>query len=231
MLEAATRHRESSSLLFIFTLIHTVYGAQIQSDILGEQVRKDVYSDDGTPRYKHDLLGHKTILCFMPLAYSPGDTIQCSGFRDLYQEFTDKGYQIVIINQNDWEVNQAWKQENEFQFEIWSDESKQMGPQYGLSGNNLPFYSRRTFVLDTNASILHEIDSTEIDLIPDLILTFISEQSILVSRMVPFVDIKEMIQGTKCSSLNSISIEICGPGTRYDKIVKQCVIDRTTKTP
>jgi thioredoxin-dependent peroxiredoxin len=112
---------------------------------------------DGSARDRGDLLGHPTVMWFYPGAFTGGCTVEGCGYRDLYSQFDDLGIVIVGVGVDTPADNQAWAEEEKFQYELWTDDDATLGMTYGaLSSASDNSVSRITMLLDAKGDLLLE---------------------------------------------------------------------------
>ena len=106
-----------------------------------------------------DFYGKKVILWFYPKASTPGWTVQGQGFRDEYQKFQDQGIIIVGVSADSVQKNKNFKIKQEFQYELLSDENKEMIQKYGawvkkkMYGKEYMGIIRTTIIIKANRKV------------------------------------------------------------------------------
>ena len=78
-----------------------------------------------------DFNGKKVILWFYPKASTPGWTVQGQGFRDEFQNFKDNNIDIIGVSADSIKKNKNFKEKQNFQYILLSDEDKNMIKEYG----------------------------------------------------------------------------------------------------
>ena len=128
-------------------------------------------SHDGTHRTKANLIGKPTIMWFFPLAGTPGWTREGCGYRDRQSEFEALGIQIVAVSFSDPSTTHEWVIDQQFQFEIWTDDDKTLALHYGAVGSSWsPFPSRITKMLDENGRLMLEYTDISVSTHPGQVL-------------------------------------------------------------
>ena len=74
---------------------------------------------------------------------------------------------IVGVGLDEPETNQAWAEEEAFEFELWTDDDKALGLTYGaLSGDTDTSVKRITRVLDADGLLVLEYDEVDVGTSP-----------------------------------------------------------------
>ena len=114
----------------------------------------------------YSLSDHKgsapVVVYFYPKANTSGCTKQACGVRDDYSKFTDNGIVIYGISVDDKEDIATFVQENNLNFPLLSDATKEVSEKYGVL-NNAGLSSRITFVIDKSGNIAHIIRDVDVD--------------------------------------------------------------------
>lgn len=114
-----------------------------------------------------DFYGKKVILWFYPKASTPGWTVQGQGFRDEYQKFQDQGIIIVGVSADSVQKNKNFKIKQEFQYELLSDENKDMIQKYGawvkkkMYGKEYMGIARISYLIDEKGTIIQVYDKVK----------------------------------------------------------------------
>ena len=107
-----------------------------------------------------DFSGKKLVIWFFPKANTPGWIMQGEGFRDEFQKFQDKGYEIIGVSADPPAKQKKFVDKFNFQFTMLCDESHEMLEAYkvwGLKkfmGREYMGISRTTFVIDEDGLII-----------------------------------------------------------------------------
>ncbi len=105
--------------------------------------------------------GNKIILWFYPKASTPGWTVQGQGFRDEFNKFEDKNIIIIGVSADSIKKNKNFKEKQKFQYELLSDENKEMIESYGawvkkkMYGKEYMGISRISYLIDEEGNIQH----------------------------------------------------------------------------
>ncbi len=106
------------------------------------------------------------VVYFYPKAGSPGCTTEACGIRDSWAKFKDNGIVVLGISVDSKESIKKFIDENNLNFPLLSDETKDVCRAYGVL-NKLGVASRISFVVDKNgniADIIRDVDvSTHAD--------------------------------------------------------------------
>ena len=76
------------------------------------------------------------------------------GYRDLYDEFEALGVQIVGVSFADLSTLRDWADSEGFQYELWSDDNKDLAIYYGAGTASSWAPDRVTVVLDAEGNQL-----------------------------------------------------------------------------
>ena len=108
-----------------------------------------------------DFRGRKVILWFYPKASTPGWTVQGQGFRDEFKKFEDKNTIILGVSADSIKKNKNFKNKQVFQYELLSDENKEMIEVYGawikkkMYGKEYMGIARISYLIDEEGKIKH----------------------------------------------------------------------------
>jgi thioredoxin-dependent peroxiredoxin len=122
----------------------------------------ELADDTGTRRSLSGLLADgPVVLFFYPLASSGGCTQESCHFRDLATEFAAVGGQRVGISADSVEKQHTFSTANSFDYPLLSDPDGAVAKQFGAKRSWLPALpvKRRTFVIDTDRTVLEVIGS------------------------------------------------------------------------
>jgi peroxiredoxin Q/BCP len=105
-------------------------------------------------------VGEKTlVIYFYPKDNTPGCTAQASGFRDLYQDFTDLGAIVVGISSDSVESHQSFTKRYRLPFILLSDTDKEIRKLFGVSAGLLGILPGRvTYVVDNYGKVIMVFD-------------------------------------------------------------------------
>ncbi len=107
-----------------------------------------------------DFKGKKKIVYFYPKDDTPGCTKEACGFRDLYDEFLDKGAVVVGISPDSPESHEKFTTKFGLPFILLSDTGKTVTESFGAWGEKKNYGKtymgviRSTFVLDENNVVI-----------------------------------------------------------------------------
>ncbi len=106
-----------------------------------------------------DFLGKKVVLFFYPKASTPGCTMEAKNLRDNYDEFLNKGYEIIGVSADSVKRQLNFANKNELPFSLISDEDKKIinaykvwGPKKFM-GREYDGIHRMTFIIDEKGKI------------------------------------------------------------------------------
>ena len=127
----------------------------------GDTIEDFTLTDEtGTERTLSGLLADgPVVLFFYPLANSPGCTRESCQFRDLAKEFAAVGAQRVGISPDPPDRQRAWSDKHSFDFPLLSDPDGAVASRFGVRRRFGPKTRRRTFIIDTDRTVLEVIGS------------------------------------------------------------------------
>lgn len=114
-----------------------------------------------------DFKGKKVILYFYPKDNTPGCNAEACSFRDNYQLFTNKGFEVVGVSTDDEKSHKKFEAKFELPFTLIADTEKSVVEAYGvwvekkMYGKTFMGTARKTFVLDENGKISLIIDKVD----------------------------------------------------------------------
>lgn len=125
---------------------------------------------NGNPVNYADYKGKKLIVFFYPKASTPGCTAESCNFRDHYQDWKAKGYEIVGVSADSVKRQKNFATKNELPYKLIADEDKEIIKAFGawgpkkLYGREYEGIYRYTFVIDEEGKIehiLHKVKTKE----------------------------------------------------------------------
>jgi len=118
-----------------------------------------VKDQDGNVVNLTDFQGKKVVLFFYPKASTPGCTAEACNLRDNWEQFQEKGYQILGVSADTEKRQSNFKNKYELPFPLLADEDKELIEAYGVwgpkkfMGKEYDGIHRTTFVIDENGLI------------------------------------------------------------------------------
>ena len=106
-----------------------------------------------------DFLGKKVVLYFYPKDNTPGCTRQACAFKGLYDEFKNRGVEIIGISKDSVASHVRFAEKHELPFVLLSDSELEVIKAYGvwqekkLYGKVSMGIVRTTFIIDENGNI------------------------------------------------------------------------------
>ncbi|MHB1296704.1 MAG: thioredoxin-dependent thiol peroxidase [Anaerolineae bacterium] len=117
-------------------------------------------SDQGQEVTLSSFRGKKVVLYFYPKDDTPGCTTEACSFRDVNDDFLDKGAVVIGISPDTVESHQRFRQKHNLPFYLLSDPDHQVAATYGAWGEKHSFGKtyegilRTTFVIDENGKVI-----------------------------------------------------------------------------
>lgn len=106
-----------------------------------------------------DFKGKKLILYFYPKDFTSGCTNEACNFRDNYEYWKSKGFEIIGISPDSIESHIKFKEKNNLPFHLISDVNREIIKKYGawgeknLYGKKVEGVLRKTFVINEKGII------------------------------------------------------------------------------
>lgn len=126
-------------------------------------------SQDGVDISLTDFMGKKVVLYFYPKDMTPGCTREACSFRDNYGIISKKNAAIIGISADSIERHRKFKEKYDLQFDLLSDEKKQVSKLYGVwkkkkfLGKQYMGIERSTFIIDEKGKILAIFRNVKVD--------------------------------------------------------------------
>ncbi len=143
-------------LICILTLGLFGCGGNAQSLQEGQLAPDFTLEDENSNSYTLSDFRDKSpvVIFFYPKAGTPGCTKQACGIRDNISNFEDNDIAIFGISVDSKEAQKKFKEENNLNFPLLSDEDKSVSRAYDVL-NNFGVSSRVTFIIDKEGKIAH----------------------------------------------------------------------------
>lgn len=106
-----------------------------------------------------NFLGKKVVLFFYPKANTPGCTVEACNMRDNYQDFIDKGYEIIGVSADSQRRQLNFSKKFNLPYSLLVDENKTVINAFGVwgpkkfMGREFDGIHRTTFVIDEKGMI------------------------------------------------------------------------------
>ena len=78
------------------------------------------------------------------------------GYRDRYDQFQAMGIEIIGVSYGSPEDHLVWAEQEGFQFELWTDEDRQLSIAYGSGSKEAVYPERNTFLLNREGDLILE---------------------------------------------------------------------------
>lgn len=111
-----------------------------------------------------DLKGARTVLVFIPFAFTRTCEGELCEIRDNFEVFERSGARVVAITCDTAPTNAAWAAENGFEFDILSDfwPHGEVSRRYDTFNETLGYAERTTYFLDESGTITDVVRSDEL---------------------------------------------------------------------
>ncbi len=100
-----------------------------------------------------DLRGKRVVLFFFPRAFSVACTLEVRHFRDHYEQIVSHNAELIGVSLDRTERNCKFADEEQLQFRLIGDESRQLSEAYGVVWPILRIDRRATFIIDADGMI------------------------------------------------------------------------------
>ena len=113
-------------------------------------------NQDREPVSLEDLKGAKSVIVFIPFAFTRTCESELCQIRDEYSMFNDAGARVVAITCNTFHANKVWSEQQGFQFDILSDwwPHGAVSRKYDTFNEGYGYAERSTYFLDEKGLII-----------------------------------------------------------------------------
>lgn len=114
---------------------------------------------DGVERSLDDYAGRKLVIYFYPRAFTPGCTTQACDFRDNYQAFSAKGFEVIGVSPDEPGKLAEFRDEHDLPFPLLADPEHEVAERYGAWGTKTMYGKTReglirsTIVIDEAGTV------------------------------------------------------------------------------
>jgi len=119
----------------------------------------ELTSDDGETVRLSELRGRPVVLYFYPKDDTPGCTTQACELRDAYDEFRERGVEILGVSPDREASHRKFKSKYELPFTLLADPEHEVAERYGVwkqrsyRGRKYMGIERSTFVIDADGNV------------------------------------------------------------------------------
>ena len=116
-------------------------------------------NQDGEKIGLENFSGKKLILYFYPKDNTPGCTAESCNLNDNYQEWLERGYEVLGVSPDSMKSHQKFKEKFGLQFDLIADTEKEILKAYGAWGEKSMYGKkymgvlRTTFIIDEKGVI------------------------------------------------------------------------------
>jgi peroxiredoxin Q/BCP len=97
--------------------------------------------------------------------------VEGCGYRDLYADFQALGIEIVGVSKDSPAKNDAWAEDEGFQFELWTDDQNDLALYYGAAATETQsYFARLTKILDSDGTLVLEYQVSSVGTHPAQVL-------------------------------------------------------------
>jgi len=130
---------------------------------VGKRVKKfTLPATDNQDLSLSDFAGRSLVLYFYPKDNTPGCTLEGQDFRDLYQQFTAAGADVLGVSRDSVRTHGNFRNKHEFPFQLLSDSEELLCRQFDvikekkLYGRTYMGIERSTFLIDADGVLQQE---------------------------------------------------------------------------
>jgi peroxiredoxin Q/BCP len=121
-----------------------------------------VNDHNGNATSLKDFRGKKVILWFYPKADTPGCTIEGQGFRDNYNDISQKNTVVFGVSLDNEADNKAFAEKFSFTYPLLCDVNSEIALAYhAIQNADDQYASRISYVIDENGIIAEAIDKVD----------------------------------------------------------------------
>lgn len=103
---------------------------------------------------------HNLVIYFYPKDDTPGCTKEACAFRDMYEDFTDAGAEVIGISSDSRKSHSEFAAKHKLPFSLLSDEDKRVRRLFGVPTNFMGLLPRRvTYIIDKQGTVRHIFSS------------------------------------------------------------------------
>lgn len=115
----------------------------------------ELLDQSGDPIRLSDYRGQRVVLYFYPKADTPGCTKEACSFRDVYDEFEDRGLAVLGVSTDSVEDLAAFAEKYDLPFRLLADPDGTVAEAYDSLGSvgNGKIAARNTFIIDEDGRI------------------------------------------------------------------------------
>ena len=147
----------ASSALFIFQRMKSSHKIEVGSIVPDFSL----YDQNGELFHLATHLGkHNLVIYFYPKNDTPGCTKEACTFRDMYEDFTNAGAEVIGISSDSRKSHSEFASKHKLPFTLLSDEDKEVRRLFGVPTNFLGLLPGRvTYIVDKQGTVRHIFDS------------------------------------------------------------------------
>lgn len=120
----------------------------------------ELKDDKGNAFKSSSLNGKPSVIYFYPKDETAGCTAQACSFRDSFEEFSEKGIEVIGISSDSVESHAKFKEHHRLPFMLLADAKKTVRNLFGVKGNLLGLIpGRETFVFNSEGTLIHKFES------------------------------------------------------------------------
>jgi peroxiredoxin Q/BCP len=127
----------------------------------------ELASDGGERVRLSDFRGRPVVLYFYPRDDTPGCTAEACGFRDVYDEFRERGAVVLGVSSDDEAAHARFKAKYGLPFTLLADPDREVAKAYGvlrekmMHGKKRLSIDRLTFVIDADGRVAKAMRSVK----------------------------------------------------------------------
>ncbi|OAB81564.1 peroxiredoxin [Cochleicola gelatinilyticus] len=127
---------------------------------IGEPIPKFKLNDKNGEVFTSESISGSAVIYFYPKNFTPGCTKEACGFRDAFEEFTEKGAQVIGISSDSEASHQKFAARYKLPFILLADTNGVVRKKFGVKSTLLGLLpGRETFVFNKERELVYKFES------------------------------------------------------------------------
>lgn len=127
---------------------------------IGEPIPKFKLNDKNGEVFTSESISGSAVIYFYPKNFTPGCTKEACGFRDAFEEFTEKGAQVIGISSDSEASHQKFAARYKLPFILLADTNGAVRKKFGVKSALLGLLpGRETFVFNKERELVYKFES------------------------------------------------------------------------
>jgi len=160
--EILTRGKNKELMMFLsFNLIGIILSGKSGPAVGAKAPDFAALATTGTTIKLSDFNGSWVVLYFYPKSFTPGCTAESCSLRDSYTDIQEMDAVILGVSVDDIETQQEFKAKYKLQFDLVSDQDKDISRAFNVLGLAGMYAQRKTFIIDPEGKIAYIFDQVK----------------------------------------------------------------------